>query len=80
MKLTQIKPNLTRIDLNARIVWFSYETPIAFFEPINQEVIMSENVWTRTTGRHLNVIEHTVFFDVRKVHHDTFSSMLNDYI
>lgn len=80
MKLKQIKPNLTQIDIGrTRTVWFSYETPIGFYDPINQEVIISENVWSRTTGRHLNIIKEMNPYAM-VVHNDTFSSMIQDYL
>jgi len=51
-----LKPNLTKIELNDKIgVWFSYETPIAF--RVDDTVYISENIWSQTTGKHLNFID-----------------------
>lgn len=51
-----LRPNLTKIELNDEIgVWFSYETPIAF--RVDDKVFISENVWSNTTGKHLNYID-----------------------
>ena len=48
--------NLTRLYLGDNItIWFSYETPVAF--AIRGEgTFKSENIWSRTTQRHLNDI------------------------
>lgn len=48
--------NLTRVELGKSLtVWFSYSTPIAFAVP-GLGRIKSENIWPRTTGKHLNSI------------------------
>lgn len=36
-------------------VWYSYQTPIAF-QVAGRPIVVSENVWSVTTGRHLNEI------------------------
>lgn len=48
--------NLTMLYLGDNItIWFSYETPVAF--AISGEgTFKSENIWSRTTQRHLNDI------------------------
>ena len=48
--------NLTRLYLGDNItIWFSYETPVAF--AISGEgTFKSENIWSRTTQRHLDSI------------------------
>jgi hypothetical protein len=45
-------PNFTEVTVGDLTVWFSYRTPIAFMTPETGRVI-SENVWSNTTGRHL---------------------------
>lgn len=48
--------NLTCVELGQNLsVWFSYSTVIAFAVP-GLGRIKSENVWSRTTGKHLNSI------------------------
>lgn len=37
-------------------VWYSYQTPVAFAVP-GVGCVVSQNVWSNTTGRHLNEIE-----------------------
>lgn len=36
-------------------VYYSYATPVAF--AVNGETTVSENVWSRTTGKHLTQID-----------------------
>jgi len=39
-------------------VYFSYQTPVAFRGPsTNYRIVVRENVWGPTTGRHLNAID-----------------------
>ena len=44
-----------RVSIGGASVWFSYRTPIAF--AYNGEVVVRENDWSTTTGRHLNAID-----------------------
>lgn len=47
-------PNFICVELGKTLtVWFSYGTPVAFAVP-GLGRIKSENVWSRTTGKHLN--------------------------
>lgn len=48
--------NLTRIYLGDIVLWFSYETIVAFHVPGSRPVVAA-NVWSNTTGRHLNEID-----------------------
>ena len=54
--IEQIKPNLTKVNIGGVRVWFSYETPIAF-QVDGQPRVVRENVWSNTTGKHLNAID-----------------------
>jgi len=45
-----------RMDLDCVTVWFSYTTPIAFHVQGYGRVV-HENIWSRTTGKHLNLID-----------------------
>lgn len=49
------RPNFTRAEINGLTIWYSYETPIAF--QFTGNVIVSENAWSNTTGKHLNLID-----------------------
>ena len=56
IEIEQIKPNFTKINVGALTVWFSYETPIAF-KVDGQPRVVRENIWSTTTGKHLNSID-----------------------
>lgn len=56
LEIEQIKPNFTKINVGALTVWFSYETPIAF-KVDGQPRVVQENIWSATTGKHLNSID-----------------------
>lgn len=57
--LIQIKPNLYRFISGEKVIYFSYETAIAYYDYIQHETVVSENVWTRTTAKHINHIKET---------------------
>jgi hypothetical protein len=48
--------NLTQVNVGTLTVWFSYETIVAFRE-YGEERVVSENIWSQTTGRHLNDVD-----------------------
>jgi hypothetical protein len=48
--------NLTTVQIGPMTVSFSYITPVAFYHPKTGQVVC-ENVWSGTTGRHLNEID-----------------------
>lgn len=52
--------------------YYSYETIVAYAEPIDG-LVCSENVWGTTTGKHLNWIQPDKKFRVK---HDKFQEML----
>lgn len=47
--------NTVYVSIGSLTLYFSYETCIAFETPGNLRV--SENVWSNTTGKHLNMID-----------------------
>lgn len=47
--------NLTEVQMGTTVVWFSYETPVAFIR--NGVRVVCENRWSATTGRHLSAID-----------------------
>lgn len=73
MKLERIANNLNKVTIGNYIFWFSYETVIAFKEP-NKTLCISENVWTRTTGKHLNYIDKFL----PRTPYDEFKERLNN--
>ena len=44
--------NLTQVTVGPLDVWFSYETPVAYWMD-GQPQVVCQNVWSSTTGRHL---------------------------
>jgi hypothetical protein len=38
-------------------VWFSYKTPVAF-QVDGKSLVIRQNDWSATTGKHLNKIDH----------------------
>lgn len=55
IRLRQIRPNFTQVRLPDLTIWFSYETPIAFEN--SHALVVRENDWGPTTGKHLNYID-----------------------
>ena len=53
--IRQEASNFVRVDIGALTLWFSYQTPIAFHMDGAVRVV-SDNVWSSTTGKHLNMI------------------------
>ena len=55
--------NFTTVTLNHGVegpslhVWFSYATPIAFRLGGDGSIVARDNVWGRTTGKHLNYVD-----------------------
>ncbi len=45
-----------RVTMADTTVWFSYTTPVAF-QVNGQPIVVRENEWGPTTGKHLNWIE-----------------------
>ena len=46
-------PTLTYVTVGDVELAFSYETVVAFYD---RGWVLSENIWSRTTGKHLNEI------------------------
>lgn len=55
IEIEQIKTNFTKVNIGTITVWFSYDTPIAFRS--SGERVVRENIWSTTTGKHLNAID-----------------------
>lgn len=66
--------NLTRLYMGNVVIWFSYETPVAFHIPGERRVV-SENVWSNTTGRHLAEISPD---KSTRIPHDEFERRLGE--
>ncbi len=48
--------NALRFDMESLTVWFSYRMPVAFARP-RGVLVVRENIWGPTTGKHLNAID-----------------------
>ena len=68
-------PNFTKVAISDSLtLWFSYETLIAFnASPCG--LIVRENEWSTTTGKHLNYlcdkknrVSHARFYEIAKAH------------
>lgn len=55
IEIEHIKPNFTKVNIGTVMVWFSYDTPIAF--RASGERVVQENIWSTTTGKHLNAFD-----------------------
>lgn len=58
------------------VVYFSYETPIAFFQRDEMPLIV-KNEWGPTTGKHINYVKREVIGDFHEVSHEFLMSCLN---
>ena len=51
----EMNDKLTIVYIDNKKIYFSYETPVAFWN--GKELFVSENEWGSTTGKHLNAID-----------------------
>lgn len=45
-----------RFDIGGYTFWYSYKTLVAFLAP-GHPLVICQNVWGNTTGKHLNMID-----------------------
>lgn len=50
------RPNFTVVQVGSLSIWFSYRTAIAF-QSGYQGIVVRENDWGATTGKHLNYVD-----------------------
>lgn len=75
--IEQIRSNFTKINVGTVTVWFSYDIPIAF--RASGERVVRENIWSTTTGKHLNAIDGgTKEAKARRVSSDEFDRALDE--
>ena len=55
VRLEILGTNFTKVISGDCVYFFSYETCIAF--AINGELVISKNIWSNTTSKHLNLID-----------------------
>ena len=78
IEIEQIKPNFTKVNIGTVMVWFSYDTPIAF-KVYGQPRVVRENIWSTTTGKHLNAIDGgTKTAKANRVSSDEFDRELDE--
>ncbi|MFA5197714.1 MAG: hypothetical protein WC437_04845 [Patescibacteria group bacterium] len=63
------------IRLKSIKIWYSYHHIVAF--SINDEKYVSTNVWSRTTGKHINAIEPD---HAKRMPYDVFAQKFLDLI
>ena len=51
--LKQLSPNFNELVIDNASIWFSYQTPVAIY---SDSLYISKNIWSSTTGNHLNII------------------------
>ena len=51
-----VNNNFSKVNIGRAIFWFSYKTCIAFDTP-SSGLVCSENNWSTTTGKHLNLVQ-----------------------
>ena len=60
-------------------MFFSYETPIAYYDEIDEKFYVSENIWSQTTGKHINKIKTEYANDYVTVINEDFVDRFLDY-
>lgn len=76
MRITQEMNNkLTTLYVGNKTVFFSYETPIAFWD--GNKLHVAQNEWSRTTGRHLNAIDNGD--KENRIPHSVLMEMISQY-
>lgn len=79
MRLIKHSNTLHELENDNVTVWFSYETPIAFFvQGVEGRLIVSENIWSRTTAKHINQVKST-YINVEQVDNEEFVEALRIY-
>ena len=66
-----------RFDIGEFTFWYSYQTLVAFKSP-DHHLVVHENDWGPTTGRHLNAIDNGRKTD--RVNHETFERLVKEWV
>lgn len=67
------KKNLYKIETEKYIMWFSYETVVAFYSENTGRIsnsFIAKNEWNRTVGTHLNIIKKELQNYIEIKHND----------
>lgn len=62
-------------DTNQQVFYFSYQTLVAF--RVGEQLVCHENVWSSTTGKHLNRIEPD---KSKRVNKETFDKLFTELV
>jgi hypothetical protein len=54
MRVKSLGANQTEIITDNYIILVSYETPVAYFDRVNDKVYRTSKKWSVTTSRHIN--------------------------
>ncbi len=54
VRLKQIAPNFTRINIGETVLYFSYETLVAF--EVDGRIYATQEKYSRTTSKHINLL------------------------
>lgn len=65
-----------RVDFQNFTLYYSYETIVAY-DDVTDGLVVSENVWSTTTGKHLNWIQSD---KKKRVKHSEFLVMLEEML
>lgn len=68
--------NTLQVDLRSLRLYFSYDTIVAYRDD-DDGLVVCENFWTTTTGKHLNWIDGGGSSRKDRVPHDKFMDMLH---
>lgn len=74
LRYPQRKTKQIDVIIGNLTLYFSYETVVAFSSP-HSGFVISKNVWSVTTGRHLNEIND---LKSNRVSHEAFLVLLHD--
>lgn len=66
-------PNFHSLQMGEKCLYFSYETVVGFYHPA-VGLVASENVWSQTTGKHINKIGAS-----KRTPHAEFLELFNKY-
>lgn len=82
IKLVKITNNFNKLIIGDTIIWFSYETPIAFKVKITENLFytyIAKNEWSKTTAKHINLVKKEFPIHI-EVSYDVLKEMINNYI
>ncbi len=66
-------PNASLVEIGPLEIWFSYETPVAFWVD-GWPLVCVVNAWSNATGKHLNCIQPD---KKKRMPHEQFEKCLN---